>query len=164
VVIRQTMSTEDYLEAIALLASEGKPVTVTEISRFLGVKKPSVTHALRKLSAAGLVKHERYRDVTLSIEGAQMAQDVYRRHKALRQFLREILNVAPEVAEEDACQMEHFLSPISLERLAKFLEFTLNCPHGEPEWLKGFSYYFEHGKRDEGLLARCRREDSKKGR
>ena len=155
------MSTEDYLEAIALLADAGKPVTVTEISRFLRVKKPSVTHALRKLSAAGLVKHERYRDVTLSTEGAQMAQDVYRRHKALRQFLLEILNVVPEVAEEDACRMEHFLSPISLERLTKFLEFTLNSPHGEPEWLKGFSYYFEHGKRDEELLARCRREDSK---
>ena len=162
-VIRQTMSTEDYLEAIALLANGGKPVTVTEISRFLGVKKPSVTHALRKLSAAGLVKHERYRDVTLSTEGAQMAQDVYRRHKALRQFLLEILNVAPEVAEEDACRMEHFLSPVSLERLAKFLEFTLNSPHGEPEWLKGFNYYFEHGKRDKELLARCRREDSKGG-
>jgi len=161
-VIRQTMSTEDYLEAIVLLAKEGKPVTVTEISRFLGVKKPSVTHALRKLSVAGLVKHERYRDVTLSTEGAQMAQDVYLRHRTLRQFLLEILNVAPEVAEEDACRMEHFLSPISLERLAKFLEFTLNCPRGEPEWLKGFNYYFEHGKRDEELLARCQRENSGK--
>jgi DtxR family Mn-dependent transcriptional regulator len=161
-VIRLTMSTEDYLEAIALLANEGNPVTVTGISRFLRVKKPSVTHALSKLSAAGLVEHDRYRDVTLTTEGARIAQDVYRRHKTLRQFLLEILNVDPMIAEDDACRIEHFLSPVSLERLAKFIEFVLHCPRGEPEWLKGFNYYFEHGERDKELLARCQREGSRK--
>ena len=74
---------------------EGKPATVTEISSFLGVKKPSVTHTLGKLSAAGLVKHDRYRDVTLTAEGSRIAQGVFRRHEALPQFLLEVLNVDP---------------------------------------------------------------------
>ena len=156
---RQTASMEDYLEAIAILADEGYPVKVTEIGKMLGVKKPSVTSALAKLSEAGLVRHEKYGDVVLTAEGARIGQDVYQRHRILRRFLVEILNVDPAVAEGDACRMEHVVSRTSLERLTKFLEFVLKCPRGEPEWLKGFSYYLEHGKRHEELLARCQRED-----
>ena len=159
----QSASMEDYLEAITLLGKENKPVRVTEISRALGVKKPSVTSALGKLSQQGLVEHERYGHVQLTTEGERIAQDVFRRHEVLRHFLVEILNVDPETAAEDACKMEHSLSPTSLERLAKFEEFVLNCPRGEPEWLRGFNYYFEHGERDEEFLARCQREDSIKG-
>jgi len=158
----QSASMEDYLEAIAILAGKSKPVKVTEISKALGVKKPSVTSALGKLSQQGLVEHKRYGHVQLTTEGERIAQDVFRRHEVLRHFLVEILNVDPEIAAEDACKMEHSLSPTSLERLAKFEEFVLNCPRGEPEWLKGCNYYFEHGERDEELLARCQREDSGK--
>lgn len=82
---------------------------------------------------------------------------------------REALLRKPEMGKQlgsfavgDACRMEHVLSRTSLERLAKFIEFVLNCPRGEPEWLKGFNYYFQHGERDEELLARCQREDSGK--
>ena len=156
---RQTASMEDYLETIALLKEEGKPVTVTAISKVMGVKKSSVNWALTKLSVTGLVLHEKYGDVGLTPEGMRIAEDVYHRHQTLRSFLVNLLNVDPEVAEEDACRMEHSLSPTSLERLEKFLEFVLSCPRGEPEWLKGFNYYFEHGERDEELLARCEREE-----
>ena len=158
----QSASMEDYLEAIVILAEEGKPVKVTEIGKALGVKKPSVTSALAKLSEAGLVEHERYGHVELTAEGERIAQDVFRRHEALRHFLAEILSVDPEIAAEDACKMEHSLSHASLERLAKFVEFVLKCPREEPLCLEGFNYYFEHGKRDEQLLARCQREDSEK--
>jgi len=156
---KQTASMEDYLEAIVILAEEDKPVSVTEIAKALGVTKPSVTSALAKLSEAGLVRHEKYGKVVLTSEGGRLAQNVYQRHRTLHQFLVEILKVDSTVAEEDACRMEHSLSATSLNRLAKFLEFVLNCPRGEPEWLKGFSYYLEHGKRHEELLARCQRQD-----
>lgn len=159
---KQTASMEDYLEAIGILAREGNPVKVTEIGKALEVKKPSVTSALGKLAEAGLVQHERYGDVVLTSEGSRIAQDVYQRHQTLSHFLVEILNIDPVVAEEDACRMEHSISPASLDRLAKFLDFVLNCPRGEAEWLKGLRYFFEHGKRDEELLARCQREDSVK--
>lgn len=159
-VAEQSASMEDYLEAIAILAEKGGPVKVTEIAKALGVKKPSVTSAVVKLSEAGLVKHKRYGQVELTPEGEEIARDVYQRHETLRHFLLEILNIDPKVAEEDACRMEHSLSATSLDRLAKFLEFVLNCPRGEPEWLRGFNYYLEHGRRNEELLARCQRENT----
>lgn len=161
-VTRQTASMEDYLETIALLSEENKAVKVTEISNALGVTKPSVTSALTRLSESGLVTHERYRSVELTPEGERIARDVYWRHETLRHFLVDILNVDPAVAEEDACRVEHLLSRTSLSRLAKFIEFVLNCPRGKPECLRDFDYYLDHGKRDGELLARCQGEEQER--
>jgi len=154
----QSASMEDYLEAIALLSEEDKAARVTEISKALGVKKPSVTSALTKLAQEGLVEHARYGQARLTTRGERIAQDVFHRHETLRHFLVEILKVTPEIATNDACKMEHNVSPITMERMAKFLEFVLNRPQGEPEWLKNFNYYFENGKLPEECMVRCQRQ------
>ena len=156
---QQTASMEDYLEAVVVLGAGKEAVRVTQISKALGVKKPSVTSALRKLSKEGLVEHERYGHVVLTAEGQKIAEDVFRRHETLRHLLADILNVDPEIASSDACKMEHSISPASLERLAKFVEFVLTRPRGKPEWRKGFDYYFEHGELPQEYVARCSREE-----
>jgi Mn-dependent transcriptional regulator len=157
---QQSPSMEDYLERIAMLGRERGIVSITKLSDALGVKKPSVTSAIKKLSGKGLVDHERYGYVALTAEGSKIAQDVFSRHEALRKFLTEILGIDPETAWNDACKMEHFVSPVTAERLTKFVEFALTSPRGKPEWLKGFDYYFEHGVRGEEYLARCQRKDT----
>jgi len=73
--------------------------------------------------------------------------------------LAEILGVEPKMASEDACKMEHAVSPATLERLAKFVEFVLNRPRGKPEWLKDFNYYLEHGDLPREYMARCSRDE-----
>ena len=156
---QQSPSMEDYLESISMLAQEGKAVRVTQLSKALGVKKPSVTSALKKLSKEELVEHERYGYVKLTDAGQKIAEDVFHRHETLRHFLGEILGVDPEIASEDACKMEHTVSPSTLERLAKFVDFVLNRPRGKPEWLKGFNYYFEHGDLPSEYMARCSRDE-----
>ena len=156
----QTASMEDYLEAIAELSEEETSVRVTQISQRLGVRKPSVTAALQRLSEDGLVMHRRYGLVELTREGRRIAEEVMRRHEVLFRLLSEVLDIDREIAQEDACRMEHSLSPSGLERLSKFVEFVLTCPKGEPVWHKGFKYYFEHGERDQELVARCFGADS----
>ena len=144
--MEQTASMEDYLEAVVMLRGEGKAARVKQISQVLGVKMPSVTAALKKLSEEGLVEHEPYGYVELTTKGAKAAEDVFHRHEVLRHFLTEVLNIDPELAQKDACRMEHAISPVSLGRLAKFMEFMQACPEGEPYWLKNYSYYLEHGE------------------
>jgi DtxR family Mn-dependent transcriptional regulator len=156
---QQTASMEDYLEAVALLKKEGKPVTVTRISKAMDVKKPTVYSAITKLSKAGLVLHEKYGDVDLTAEGAKMAQDVYKRHQILRQFLIDVLSVDPNAAEKDACRLEHVLSRASLSKLEKFVVYLVSCPRGDPKCLSGFNYFAEHGKRDPALVDRCQNMD-----
>ena len=155
----QTASMEDYLEAIIMLRENKMAARVTQISKALGVKKPSVTAALKRLSEDGLVKHERYGNVELTAEGEKIAEDVFRRHEALRHFLTKILNIDPQVAADDACKMEHSVSSVTSERLAKFVEFILTRPRGQPEWLKLLNYYFEHDELPKGFVPRCYRRE-----
>lgn len=162
--LQQTASMEDYLKAIALLGRKEARATVTNISKLLKVKKPSVTSALAKLSGKGLVVHKRYGSVELTPDGFKAAQDVYHRHRILRYLLADILKVDPEIAQDDACRMEHALSPSSLERLDQFIRFTRNCPHGTPDCLEGFNYYLKHGRRSKDIMFRCRAaEQSNRG-
>lgn len=154
----QTASMEDYLESVAMLRSRGKAVRVKDISKALGVKMPSVTAALKRLSEEGLVDHEKYGRVKLTSAGEKAAKDVFRRHEVLRRFLTGVLDIDPETAREDACRMEHNISPTSLERLARFLSFVESCPRDEPPWLGNYRYYLEHGQLPPECAAKARGE------
>jgi len=140
----QTASMEDYLEAIALLGQVGNQVKVSEISKVLSVKKPSVTAALTKLRNMGLVSHKKYGEVKLTCQGVKIARDVYRRHNILRSFLADILGVDAAIAEKDACGMEHSLSKASLDRLAMFIKFIIKRVDSKGDWLKTFNNYYEY--------------------
>ena len=142
----QTASMEDYLEAVAMLRGKGKVVRVSQISRKLGVKMPSVTSALKKLSEQELVEHERYGHIKLTPEGDKVARDVIYRHEALTRFFAQALGINRETAEEDACKIEHVISPLSMERLAKFVEFIEACPLGSANFPSRYEYYLEHGE------------------
>ncbi len=157
---RHSASIEDYLEQIFLLTQDGEKVTVTGISQAMGVKKPSVSSAISRLVENGLAIHEKYGEIHLTAKGLKIAKDVYKRHQALTRFLVEILDIEEEIASEDACQMEHYLSSASVERLDKFIEYVTTCPQGRPYWLEGFNYYLDHGKRSpehlDVCITRCR--------
>ena len=143
-----TSNMEDYLEAIVVLEKENGVARVKDISRMLNVKAPSVTSALSNLSGKGLVEHELYGYVELTLEGKKVAQDVLRRHNVLFCFLAGILNIDPKIALEDACKMEHSVSPQTLENLEKFIEFVKDSPDkGKSELLKSFIHFLKTGKR-----------------
>ncbi|MGI6621341.1 MAG: metal-dependent transcriptional regulator [Bacillota bacterium] len=116
---------EDYLEAILALSETHRAVRVTDIARQLDVAKPSVTTAINTLKEMGFVTQERYGKVYLTPSGREQAVRVNRRHKALRDFLVQVLGVDPDTADRDACLMEHAISSETMEKLALFLENAL---------------------------------------
>jgi DtxR family Mn-dependent transcriptional regulator len=136
---------EDYLEAVEMLRSKGSAVRVKEISALLGVKMPSVTAAMKRLSEEGLVAHERYGRVKLTAAGKRAARDVFRRHEVLRQFFIGILDMDPETADEDACRIEHAISATALDRLARLLSFVESIPREGISWLSSYRHHLEHG-------------------
>ena len=121
---RLGQSAEDYLEAVYMVAQSGSRVRVTDIAERLAVSKPSVVAALAALAEKGLVRHERYGGIELTTQGAVLARDVCRRHRLLQEFLHDVLGVSSQVASEDACKMEHVLSPETLERLVELVRFA----------------------------------------
>jgi len=142
----QSGSMEDYLEAIAKLGERRKAVRVKQLSERLGVKMPSVTSALKKLSEQELVEHERYGHIKLTAEGDRVAREVIGRHEALTRFFSQALGIDRETAEEDACKIEHVISPLGIERLAKFVEFMETCPLGGTNFPSRYEYYLKHGE------------------
>ncbi len=139
---------EDYLEAIALLRKEKGIARVRDISRLLNVEASSVNSALNNLSKNGLVVHERYGYAELTSEGKKLAEGVQKKHEMLLKFLAEVLDIDHKIAAEDACKMEHSISPQTFKKLTKFIEFVETCPdHDRPDWLKSFDHYFKTGKR-----------------
>jgi len=119
-------SGEDYLEAILILGKNQRLVRVKDIARFLGVSRPSVVVALGGLAAKGLVRHEHYGGVELTAKGRQAANAVYQRHLLVEYFLNSILGVSRRIARQDACRLEHTLSPESVRRLMDFVARTKN--------------------------------------
>ncbi len=138
---------EDYLKTIYKLSREKSTVRLSELARQLGVKMPSAIQMLRSLEEAGLLKYGNHGLIRLTEQGAKIAKKLYERHQLLKKFLIKYLNIDPEIAERDACGMEHHMSPETYERLIKFIEFMEGCPRGEPLWLTSFHYFLKHGKR-----------------
>ena len=115
---------EDYLEAILQLekAQERAGVRITDIAKKLEVTKPSVIRAMKQLHAEGYIEQEAYGDIYLTEKGRMKASQVYHRHSVLTRFFRDVLSVDPVQAEKDACLIEHYISPESMEKLASFVE------------------------------------------
>ena len=147
---------EDYLETILNLEKNKKFVRVKDIAQKMKVKLPTVTSMLNNLVKRGLINHEKYEYVELTKEGKRIAKDVYRRHVIFRDFLTGILNVDAITAEEDACKMEHVVSPVTLDRFIKFMEFVKTCPRGGADWLLHFDNYIRRGRDDAECLKKMK--------
>jgi len=153
--LRESPGLEDYLEAIGHLSRDNPEVGVTEISQELNVKKPSVTSAVKRLKQKNLVEHEAYGPVVLTKKGKILADEVSRRHEVLFQFFTNVLEIDEEIADEDACRIEHYVSEKTLEKISTFVDFLLSCPRGKPVVIENFAYYANHGKRSEEMRHGC---------
>lgn len=105
------MSHEDYLEAIVMLGgTQTQSVRSVDIATKMGVSKASVSKAVTSLKNAGMLDQPYYGDITLTEDGYKYGCSVLKRHEMLTRFLKEKVGLTEEVAEEEACQMEHAIS------------------------------------------------------
>jgi DtxR family Mn-dependent transcriptional regulator len=135
---------EDYLEAIYVLIQRKGYARTKDIARELRVSPASVTEMLHKLAGLGLVSYERYAPVRLLKRGERLAKAVKTRHDTLTKLFKIVL-VSGRTAEEDACNVEHVLSPETIEQLTKFVEFV-ECAPIYPKWLEHFKTYCGTGE------------------
>jgi Mn-dependent DtxR family transcriptional regulator len=113
-----------YLQTVATLKREKGHARVGDIADMLGVSKSGVTSMIRSLHSRGLVSHEKYGCVELTPSGSLLAERTESSRRVLTMFLTDILGVSAQVAEEDACMIEHLVSPevsVELLRITSFL-------------------------------------------
>ena len=133
-----------YLQAVAGLKRDKGYARVGDIADRLGVSKSGVTSMLRSLQSRGLVDHERYGCVELTQTGKQLAERTETNRQVLFLFFRDILGVSDDISREDACMIEHLVSP---EAMVQLLRLTALLSTETPV-VQRFRDAFHHYRRD----------------
>jgi len=136
---------QDYMQAILRIERRKRVARVRDISRALGVHKSTVTAALRSLAEKKLVSYEPYEAATLTPQGRRTARRLDERHLILRDFLEDVLGIAPEKADSSACRIEHAVDEEVMERFLCFLAFLREHPRSRVRWLKEFRRFCRDG-------------------
>lgn len=114
-------SAEDYLEAMLMMREKHGYVRSIDVAERLGVTKPSVSYATKRLRENGYITMDAEGLITLTDSGMEIAARMYERHKLLSRFLIS-LGVEEQTALADACKIEHDLSQESFAALRRHAE------------------------------------------
>jgi DtxR family Mn-dependent transcriptional regulator len=121
-----------YLEAIYYIAHEGEEVRSARLANWLGVSRPTVTVALRRMTRDGLVRINGSRGISLTPVGERAAAGIVRRHRIVERWLSDALGLDWVQADEEAARLEHAVSDLVEARLYEAIGQPQTCPHGNP--------------------------------
>ncbi|MBE6032758.1 MAG: metal-dependent transcriptional regulator [Clostridiales bacterium] len=114
-------SSEDYLEAMLVMREEHGFIRSIDIAEHMGVTKPSVSYATKRLREEGYITMDKDSLITLTDKGMEIARKMYVRHQMLTDFLVS-LGVDEAIAKEDACKIEHDISQQTFDALCSCAE------------------------------------------
>jgi DtxR family transcriptional regulator, Mn-dependent transcriptional regulator len=125
-----TRAQQDYLKALYQLHGAERPVPTRDLAQRLGISSPSVSEMVTRLSAQGLVEHDRYRGQQLTREGRKVALELVRHHRLLEMFLVQVLGYSWDEVHDEAERLEHVISERMEQRIFELLGRPELDPHG----------------------------------
>lgn len=118
-------SGEMYLETILILSQKSKTVRSVDIAEYMGFSRPSVSRAVGLLKKGGYIVINKNGYLFLTDSGKEIAETIYERHTIFTEFLMR-LGVDEDIASDDACKIEHYMSNTSFEAIKRHLELLKN--------------------------------------
>jgi DtxR family transcriptional regulator, Mn-dependent transcriptional regulator len=125
-----TRAQQDYLKALYQLHGDQRPVPTRDLAQRLGISSPSVSEMVTRLTAQGLVEHDRYRGQQLTREGRKVALELVRHHRLLEMFLVQVLGYSWDEVHDEAERLEHVISERMEQRIFELLGRPELDPHG----------------------------------
>jgi DtxR family transcriptional regulator, Mn-dependent transcriptional regulator len=125
-----TRAQEDYLKALYQLRSDARPVPTGDLASRLGISPASVSEMVSRLTAQGLVEHDRYHGQRLTGVGRAIALELVRHHRLLELFLVKFLGYGWDEVHEEAELLEHVISERMEQRIFDLLGRPELDPHG----------------------------------
>ena len=113
-------STENYLETIYILSQRMEDVRSIDVCNELGYSKPTISVVMKQFRESGYIEMDASGHITLTPAGLEIALGTYDRHLTLTRLLT-AMGVSKETAEEDACKIEHHISPEAFACIKEFL-------------------------------------------
>ncbi len=129
-ILKITISKENYLKTIAEAESEGDIVIAATLARWLNVSPPAVTMAIRRLKRDGLIDVAEEGQLSLTSAGREIANRLLHRHHLIERMLTEIFGMEWYKVHDEAEQLEHAVSADFERRLLEKLGTGEACPHG----------------------------------
>ena len=114
-------SAQDYLESILILTKEQEIVRAKDICGYFGYARATVSVFLKQLRENGYVTVNGHNHIRLTEEGEKIAKETYERHQVLTDCLKK-LGVPDDIAEADACRIEHYISATTFRALKDYLK------------------------------------------
>lgn len=114
-------SSENYLKAILILTQNLGIVRKVDLANYMGFSKASISHGVALLQKNGYLDPDRI-DLVLTSKGLEAAEHVLEKHRYFTKFLINC-GVAQEIAEKEACELEHAVSDESFSRLEEKYQF-----------------------------------------
>lgn len=115
-------SGENYLKTILILKERNGSVRSIDVANEMGYSKPSISRAVKLLIKRGHVIMESNGELVLTKKEYHLASDIYERHEVISEFFVKLLGVNKDVADRDACRVEHAISEESFEKLKDFVK------------------------------------------
>ena len=109
-------SAENYLEAILMITNEKGSCRSIDVAQFLEFSKPSVSRAMGLLRENGYVIMDENGLLSLTEAGKEIADRILERHELLTKWLIR-LGVSEEIAQADACRIEHVISVETFDKI-----------------------------------------------
>lgn len=114
-------SGENYLETILKLHNESGFVRSIDIANELEYTKPSVSRAMSILKNEEYITMERSGQILLTEKGLRKANEIYDRHRIIMSYLIQTLGLEKEIADKDACRIEHVISQETFEKMKDYM-------------------------------------------
>ncbi len=115
-------SAAHHLTTIQFLLDEFGYARVSDVARHLGITRGSVSVTLKGLRQRGLVVEDEHKHLGLSEEGIRIARGIHIKRILVQTMLRDVLGIPDDLAEQDACKIEHLVSDYTAEAISKFLQ------------------------------------------
>ena len=115
-------SREDYVKTIYALKKRMPIVRPVDVAHAMGFTRPSVSRATTMLREKGLITMDGKSGISLTEKGLEVAKRIYEKHELLKDFLMKTAGTDEETAEEEACRMEHFISPVTMAGIQRYVK------------------------------------------
>lgn len=116
-----TPSIQDYLKTLLELSGNGEPVHSFQVAQAINVSRASVSRAMNVLVSLGYIVKQKYGTIMLTDLGKITAETIKKRNNLITVFLKDVLNVDADIAETDACRMEHTISEQTACKLEQYM-------------------------------------------
>ncbi len=127
-----TQTKENYIKAIYFLSQKDQRISVTDLSKEMGVSTPTVNNMVKKLEGYGWITYKKYKPIEITEVGQKIAALIIRKHRLAEMFMTKVMGFGWEEVHEIAEEMEHIQSDKLFDRMDELLGYPTVDPHGSP--------------------------------